>query len=423
MGSHAAVSHSLSPRDVVTAVPYPLQVAAAVSWRLLAVTGMAVLVGYVLLTLWEVVVPVGVALLLTALLGPVVNWLARHRVPSGLATLVVLVAGLALIGGLLTFVITAFVTGLPDLSTQVGNSLQQILVWLQRSSFGIPPINTQNVLDSLSRLVSNNRNLITTGALSAALTVGHYLSGAALTLFVLIYFLHSGDSIWRFLLGAVPRPVRDRIDVAGQRSYAALVGFIRASVLVAVVDAVGTGIGLIAVGAPLVLPLAALTFLAAFIPVIGTVVSGMVAVLVVLVAKDPVSALIVLGVVIGVQQLESNILQPLLMGRAVKLNGLAVVLTVAVGTAIAGIAGALLAVPLLSMLNTGIRTLISMDAMPHDLTSRRAPTDNVSSGVQGNGMLGHSAFPPADFLADLAGGSRNGTSPNRTRSRPAHRRR
>ena len=423
MGNQATVSHNLSRRDAVTVVPFPLQVAAAVSWRLLAVIGMAVAAGYVLLTLRGVVVPLAVALLLTALLGPVVNWLVKYRLPRGLATLIVLVAGLALIGGLLAFVIAAFMAGLPDLSAQVGRSLQQILAWLQHSPFGFPPVTLHNVLDSLSRSVSNNRNLITTGALSAALTVGHYLSGAALALFALIYFLYGGGSIWRFLLSAAPRSARDRIDVAGQRSYAALVGFIRATVLVAVVDAVGIGIGLVAVGAPLVVPLVALTFLAAFIPVIGTVVSGLVAVLVVLMAKGPVSALIVLGVVIGVQQCEGNVLQPLLMSRAVKLNGMAVVLAVAVGTAIAGIAGALLAVPLLGMLNTGIRTLISVDARSDNLASRSIKAANLSHGVEENGAAVNSAFPPMKVPVNLDSSIRNGASVNRIRSRPAHRRR
>ncbi|MGH3802858.1 MAG: AI-2E family transporter, partial [Pseudonocardiaceae bacterium] len=302
-------------------MPYPLRVAAAVSWRALVVLGMVVVVGYVLAALWVVVIPVAVALLLTALLGPMVDWLTRHRIPRGLATLVVLITGLSLIGGLLAFVIQAFVAGLPALHAQVANSVGKIRGWLQDPPWGLPPMNLQSLLDSLSRSVTNNRTAITSGALSTAFTVGQYLAGAALVLFTLTYFLYAGRSMWRFLLRGVPRSARARFDVAGQRGFAALVGFIRATVLVAVVDAVGIGIGLVAVGAPLVLPLAALTFLAAFVPVIGAVVSGVVAVLVVLVTTGPVPALIVLGVVIGVQQVEGNVLQPLLLGRAVKLNG------------------------------------------------------------------------------------------------------
>lgn len=373
-------------RDAAAAVPYPLRVAAEVSWRVLAVAGMAVVLGYVVIALQQVMIPVAVALLLTALLGPVVDWLTRHRVSRGLATLVVLIGGLALIGGLLGFVIQAFVNGLPALQIQVANSVQQIRVWLQHPPFGLPPIKLQNLLDSLSRSVANNRYAITSGALSTAVTVGQYLAGAALALFTLIYFLYGGRSMWRFLLGAVPHRVRDRVDVAGQRAFGSLVGFIRATALVAVMDAVGIGIGLVAVGAPLVVPLAALVFLAAFIPVVGAVVSGVVAVLVVLVTNGPVPALIVLAVVIGVQQLEGNVMQPLLMGRAVELNGVAVVLAVAVGSVLAGIAGALLAVPLLAVLNAGIRALISGDLEPAD------------SGAVG------SAFPPADVPADPVGG-------------------
>jgi predicted PurR-regulated permease PerM len=360
------VHHSSGTRDAAAAVPYPLRVAAALSWRVLAVAGMVVVLGYVVIALRQVVIPVAVALLFTALLEPVVDWLTGRRVPRGLATLVVLVAGLAMIGGLLTLVVRAFVTGLPDLQAQVVSSVEQIRLWLLHPPFGLPPVNLQNVLNSLSRSLSNNRYAITSGALSTAVTLGQYLTGAALALFTLIYFLYGGRSMWCFLLGAVPRPVRARVDIAGQRSFASLGGFIRATVLVAVVDAVGIGIGLLVVGAPLVVPLAALTFLAAFIPVIGAVVSGMIAVLVVLVAKGGVAALIVLGVVIGVQQLEGNVLQPLLMGRAVALNGVAVVLAVAVGSVLAGIAGALLSVPLLAALNSGVRALTSGNAEPDD---------------------------------------------------------
>ncbi len=197
--------HSPGPRDAAAAVPYPLRVAAAMSWRLLAVAGMAVVLGYVVITLRQVVIPVAVALLFTALLGPVVDWLTGHRVPRGVATLVVLVTGLALIGGLLTFVIQAFVSGLPELQTQIVNSVEQIRAWLLHPPFGLPPVNLQNLLDSVSRSLSRNRNAITSGALSTAVTLGQYLTGAALALFTLIYFLYGGQSMWRFLLGAVPR--------------------------------------------------------------------------------------------------------------------------------------------------------------------------------------------------------------------------
>ena len=138
-------------RDAAAAVPYSLRVAAALSWRLLVISGMLVVLGYIVIALRVVVVPVAVALLFTGLLGPVVDWLAEHRVPRGLATLVVLVGGLALIGGLLFFVIRAFVSGLPDLQAQIVNSIEQIRMWLQHPPFGLPSVNIQDPIDSLSR--------------------------------------------------------------------------------------------------------------------------------------------------------------------------------------------------------------------------------------------------------------------------------
>ncbi|HSU08200.1 MAG TPA: AI-2E family transporter, partial [Pseudonocardia sp.] len=189
--------------------------------------------------------------------------------------------------------------------------------------------------------------------------VGEFLTQTLLVLFTLIFFLYDGPRIWHFLLRAAPDRVQTRVDVAGRRGLAALVSYVRATAAVAVVDAVGIGIGLWIVGVPLVIPLATLVFLGAFIPIIGAVVAGGVAVMIALVAQGLVSALIVLGVVIAVMQLESHVLQPLLLGRAVKLHPLAVVLSIATGLLVGGIAGALLAVPLLAVLNSGIRSLLS----------------------------------------------------------------
>ncbi len=359
-----AVDSQPSRRTPADAVPYPLRVAAAVCWRFLAVAGALAVLGYVLVQLRVLTISLAVAVLLTAGLGPVVDWLARRRVPRSLATAVVVVAGLAGFGGLLVFVIQAFVAGLPELRRQVGSSVEAIRSFLAGGPFGLPPVNLDTLLNRISTAVSRNTETITSGALSTALSVGEFLGGLVLTIFALIIFLYDGAGVWRFLLKLVPGSVRSRVDVAGQRSFASLVGYTRGTILVAIVDAVGIGIGLLVVGAPLVVPLSALVFLSAFVPVIGAVLSGAVAVLVVLVANGLIPALIVLGVVLGVQQLEGNVLQPLILGRAVQLNALAVVLAVAVGGVLAGIAGALLAVPLLAALNSGIRSLVRDEPPP-----------------------------------------------------------
>ena len=157
----------------------------------------------------------------------------------------------------------------------------------------------------------------------------------------------------------MPQGVRTRVDVAGRRGIAALVAYVRATAVVAVVDAVLIGIGLLVLGVPLAVPLAALVFLGAFVPIIGAVIGGGAAVLIALVANGPITALIVLGIIIAVMQLEGHVLQPLLLGRAVALHPLAVVLSIASGLVVAGIAGALFAVPLLAVLNSSIRSLLS----------------------------------------------------------------
>jgi predicted PurR-regulated permease PerM len=178
-----------------------------------------------------------------------------------------------------------------------------------------------------------------------------------LVMFILFFFLRDGKRIWDWIVGLAPRRARSPIRGAAERAWWTLGGYVRATVLVAFVDAIGIGTGVAILRVPLALPLAALVFLGAFIPVVGATVTGAVAVLVALVTVGPVKALIALGIVIAVQQLEGHVLQPLIMGRAVALHPLAVILSIASGVVIAGIIGGLVAVPILAVLNTAIRYL------------------------------------------------------------------
>ncbi len=345
--------------DDPVAVPRVLQVSAALGWRLLVVVAALYVIGWAVAYVAVVVVPVAIALLLAALLAPAVHWLQVRRVPRGMATALVLTGGLALLGGVLAFVVVTFVRGVPDLGTQLSASINDIARWLQYGPLGISESQFSRFQAEALETLNANQASITAGALTTAATLGEMVTELLLVVFTLIFFLHGGLGIWQFLLGVVPSTVRTRVDVAGRRGLAALVSYVRATAAVAVVDAVAIGIALAILGIPLAVPLAALVFLGAFIPIIGAVVAGGVAVLIALVSQGPVSALIVLGVVVAVMQLESHILQPLLLGRAVKLHPLAVVLSIATGLVVGGIAGALLAVPLLAVLNSGIRSLRS----------------------------------------------------------------
>ena len=351
-------------------IPAPLRVASELSARFLLIIAAVSVVVFLLVELRVVAIPVAIALLLSALLAPVVSAAMAHlKLPRGVAVGLVLAGGTALFAMVMSFVINAFIAGLPDLTARLVQSYQiTFRPLLAGPPLRIPIARLDDLSGEVQRSISANIDVITTGALSTAATVGELATGALLLLFVLIFFLQDGGQIWKFLIRVVPLAQRERTDVAGQRAFASLVGYTRATVVVAVVDAVGIGIGLWAVGVPLVVPLAALVFLGAFIPVVGAVLSGSVAVVIALVANGPVPALIVLGVVIAVMQLESHVLQPILLGRAVQLHPLAVVLGVAAGVVVAGITGALLAVPIIAMLSAIVRSLLSPDEpRPHDL--------------------------------------------------------
>ncbi|HEX4703218.1 MAG TPA: AI-2E family transporter [Pseudonocardiaceae bacterium] len=379
--------------DTSSRLPRVLRVGAALSWRLLIVLAAVAAIAYIANYLAIVVIPVAIALLLSALLAPVVAQLVRMRVPRALATALVLIGGLAVVGGVLTFVITEFSNGAPALAARVGQSISQISHWLETGPLHLSQQQLRDFLNKLVKSLGADQTAITSGALTTAATVGEVLTAILLTMFTLIFFLQDGGQIWSFVIRVVPADVRDRVDVAGRRGFASLVSYVRATAAVAVVDAVGIGVGIAIVRVPLAAPLAALVFLAAFIPIVGAVVAGTVAVLVALVANGVVPALIVLGIVIGVMQLESHVLQPLLLGRAVRLHPLAVVLSIATGVVVGGIAGGLLAVPLLAVLNSGIRSLLHDPPMaPGDVhalvrSEARAATPSENSPAARSGVV------------------------------------
>jgi len=270
-----------------------------------------------------------------------------------------MVGGLLGLGGALAFVVGTFVRGLPDLLRQLSTSVDATVAWLSSGPLRLSAEDLAGARTQLLDALNANQASITAGALTTAATVGQILTQFLLVLFTLIFFLYSGEQIWRFLIRAVPGNVRARVDVAGRRGVAALVSYVRATAVVAVVDAVAIGMALGILGVPLAFPLAALVFLGAFVPIFGAVVAGAAAVLIAFVANGLVAGAVVLAVVIAVMQLESHVLQPILLGRAVKLHPLAVVLVIATGLLVGGIAGALLAVPLLAVVNSGVRSLRS----------------------------------------------------------------
>jgi predicted PurR-regulated permease PerM len=262
-------------------------------------------------------------------------------------------------GGILTFVVSQFISGLPGLVAEVTRSIDNATNWLIDGPAHLSREQIDKAGDTAAAALRDNQEKLTSGALSTAATLTEIVTGALLTLFTLIFLLSGGRGIYAYLTKIVPAGSRDRVRDAGRAGFGSLIGYVRATFLVALVDAVGIGAGLAILGVPLALPLASLVFLGAFVPLIGAVLTGFVAVVVALLAKGFIYALITLGLIFAVQQLESHVLQPLLMGRAVSIHPLAIVLAIAAGAVSAGIIGALLSVPLLAFLNSAIRVLVA----------------------------------------------------------------
>jgi putative heme transporter len=335
--------------------------AAAWSWRLLIILAALVALLWVIARLEIIVVPLLLALMLSALLVPAVDWLDRRGAPRGGAVALVILAAFAVLGGILTFVISQFVVGLPDLVNQVTRSIDSAKKWLIEGPLHLSRQQIDNAGNAAIQALQNNQAKLTSGALSTAATVTEILTAALLMFFTLIFFLYGGRNIWAYVTKIFPADVRDRVRAAGNAGYGSLIGYVRATFLVALVDAAGVGTGLAIMSVPLALPLASLVFLGAAIPLVGAVISGFLAVVVALLAKGFVYALITLGVIIGVNQLEAHILQPLVMGRAVSIHPLAVVVAISTGGVLFGIVGALLAVPTVAFFNNAFQVLLAKD--------------------------------------------------------------
>ncbi|HEY1485000.1 MAG TPA: AI-2E family transporter [Micromonosporaceae bacterium] len=355
--NHVHVEHTSTASRDDAQVSRPLRLAAAWSWRLIVVIAAASVILWALARLHSVIIPLAIAMLLSALLFPAVAWLRRRGVHRSLATALVLIGGVLLVAGTLTLVVTEFVNNYSNLAKSASTGLNKIQDWLKGGLFHLSDQQLSSLVNAAQKWLTDHQSSLTTGALATATTAVDVVVSIFLVLFTTFFFLRDGDKIWRFLVNLLPRQARQPIGAAGQASWLTLVAYVRATVLVAFIDAVGIGVWLAVWRVELAFALAALVFLGAFIPIIGATLSGTVAVLIALVTRGPITALIILAGVIGVQQLEGHILQPLIMGRAVSIHPLAVILAIASGLVLAGIIGALVAVPIVAVLNTGIRHL------------------------------------------------------------------
>jgi predicted PurR-regulated permease PerM len=358
-------------------VPWGLDLAAAWSWRLVVIAVAGFGIAWVLAYFAVVTLPLAIALLIAALADPAVRGMQSLRLPRGPSTGLVMAAGIGAVAVLLTFVGQQVADGVDELAGQVVVGLQQIRDWLRTGPLGLTDSQINTWLGDAQRVIRDNTqdSGVVSRVTEVGTALGHVVAGFFIIVFATYFFLADGHRIWSWLVRLAPRAAREPIDSSGRVAWVSLTQFVRATVLVALVDAVGIGFVAWVLGVPFVLALSVLVFLGAFVPMLGATVAGSVAVLVALVDQGPWTALLMLGGVILVQQLEGHVLQPFLMGRFVSLHPLGVIVAIGCGVLLAGIAGALVAVPLAAAANAVVQHLAASSA------ARDEPPDDLDASA------------------------------------------
>ncbi|MCR2801360.1 MULTISPECIES: AI-2E family transporter [unclassified Microbacterium] len=346
-----AVRRRNAPGDVATVVPHPLRVATAYAWRFLVLAAAIGVAIWLVIQLKLLVIPLLVAILVSALVWPGFSLMLRYRFPRWLAIVISVLGTIAVIGGLLWLAVWQITRDLGSVQGRTSAALNDFRRYLIDGPLHLTAQQIDDLLTQGATLMEQQAELLLSGALAIGSTVGHVATGTLLALFILLCILADGAGIWRWTVRLFPERARAAVDGAGRAGWVTVINYARTQLLVATIDAIGIGLGAFLLGVPLAIPIAVLVFLGAFVPFVGAVLTGAVAVFLALVYNGPWIAFWMLIVVLGVQQLEGHVLQPLLMGSAVKVHPLAVVLVVAGGAMIGGIPGALFAVPLAAFVN------------------------------------------------------------------------
>jgi putative heme transporter len=356
-----------STRQVVSAVPFGLLVAAVIGLCFIVIT----MAGFLLLQILNPVSPVltgiAFALLLTGLLLPLKRAVVRVIPNDHAAAGVTMILFLAALIGIIYVTGAQLVAGFAELRDSVFAALEQIEVWLRQGPLDIGEAGFAEWLEQAQTWLTDNSDTLLSGAVAAGSMIGTFGVALGLALVTAFFFLADGRRIWRWFVSLLPDDIEDRVDHAFSNGFHSVRAYVRTQAIVAAVDALGIGFGALVLGLPLVVPLTIIVFLTAFIPVVGAFASGALVVLIAWFSEGFTTALIMLGIVILVQQVESNLLQPVLMSRAVDLHPWAVIIGVTVGSYIYGIVGALFAVPVMAMVKVVVLSL-------------RHPLPNVGAG-------------------------------------------
>jgi predicted PurR-regulated permease PerM len=343
---------SAAPEEQRTGLTVPawLDTLAQLSWRLLVIVAATAGLIIIFTRLYLVSLPVIIALILATIAVPPARRLERRGVPGLLAALIVVVGGTVTLLGGIVLLVPAFTRQVAALGPTIADAFERVLDWIDAGPLALDRAEIETLVTDAVANVGQFSGTIASQVGTIALAVGEVLAAISLAVVLLFFFVKDGEQIVGWFIARAPERLRDDMRAAGARGWAALAGYVRGTAAVALIDAVGIGIGLLIVGVPLVLPLTLLVFLGGFVPVIGAFVSGLLATLVALATGGLTTALIVLAIVVTVQQIETNVLQPMIMRRAVSLHPVVILSVLTSGAVIVGIVGAFLAVPIAATL-------------------------------------------------------------------------
>jgi predicted PurR-regulated permease PerM len=332
-------------------------VAAEAGWRLLVLAGALWVLMRVIGAVRLVALAFVAALLVTALLQPTVARLHRRGLSQGLATALTAVSGFVVLGLVGWFVVWQVLDNLDDLTGRVQEGIEELKRWLLHSPLHVTEAQINDIAKNLSDTIGTSSSEITSTGLRGVTVLAEVVTGLLIAMFSTLFLLYDGRRIWAWTLRLVPAAARPAVAGAGPRAWRTLTAYVRGTMVVAMIDAVFIGVGIYFLGVPLAVPIGVVIFVSSFVPLVGAVVSGALAVVVALVTQGVFTALMALMVVLLVQQIEGHVLQPFILGRAVRVHPLAVVLAVSTGGTIAGIGGAVVAVPLVAVANTVVAHL------------------------------------------------------------------
>lgn len=401
-------------RDATTAVPWALRVTAALSWRIIVVAAAAAGLVWGAMQLSMIIMPVAIALLLAVLLEPLVGWFTRRlNFPRTLSAVLGLLLMLAIVVVALSQAGSEIFQQLPRLFSKASAGVDELMNWIQKGPLKLDTsmVNQalQTVQSELTQWLQANSSTVATSALSVTSSVLSLASSLLIMLFCLFFFLKEGRTIWLWVVRLFPAPARTPLHESAIRGWVTLGSYVRTQIQVAAIDAMGIGLGAFFLGLPMVVPIIVVVFFASFVPIVGALVSGAIAVFVALVDQGLTAGVIMLVVILAVQQIESNLLQPLLMSHAVSLHPMAVLLVVAAAGSVAGIPGAVFGVPIAAFLNATFLYLHGYDSMPELATVQDRPggppgmlEDMVSASYGDKGRVGAEA-QPADARATASG--------------------